>query len=421
LASAVRSAFGWQEKTDGDGNPVPYITDDLIVEILSRLPPRSVCRFKCVSRYWLHDLITHPDFRAKIPQTLTGFFRCNGGDYGDDVHGYPAEDEEDDNDVHGYDFAEDDVHGYDSGDDVTLSVPDFMSIVGEKEHKVISPSLSFLPDDVYRSICVKHCSDGLLVCLCWKVSPTNESDYVVCNPATQQWVTVPGNGHRDRSIMPLHLEADPASASGHYHLFAILNSDLACIAGVDIYSSETGAWSHHETGWAKSAMLFDLPHSVFLQDMLHLVTMDRSIVAVDTKGLTWKTIRLPQDMESEYLCMYNVAFIGVSRGCLHYVNNSNTNYYMLRVWMLQGNDNWIPKHTITTQALFGPRSPDMFNIFLIAIHPECNTIFFSLKDDQKLMSYDMDQEETRVHGILSGGWEINPYLPYVPSWRSIPL
>jgi hypothetical protein len=28
------------------------LTDDLIVEILSRLPPKSICRFKCVSWHW---------------------------------------------------------------------------------------------------------------------------------------------------------------------------------------------------------------------------------------------------------------------------------------------------------------------------------------------------------------------------------
>jgi hypothetical protein len=210
LASALRSAFGWPEKTDGDRNPVLDLTDDLIVEILSRLPSKSVCRFKCVSRYWLHDLITHPEFRDKIPQTLTGFFRSivNYNDGNEDGE------------------AEDD-NGYNSDSTVhATSVPDFLSILGEKQHEVVTPSLSFLPGDLYQSISLKHCSDGLLVCLCWKVSPTNESDYVVCNPATQQWVTLPDYGHGDKFDMQLHLAVDPASVSGHFHLFAILNSDL---------------------------------------------------------------------------------------------------------------------------------------------------------------------------------------------------
>ena len=49
------------------------LTDDLIVEILYHLPVKSICRFKCVSRHW-HGLISHPEHRKNIPQTISGFF-----------------------------------------------------------------------------------------------------------------------------------------------------------------------------------------------------------------------------------------------------------------------------------------------------------------------------------------------------------
>ncbi|XP_037456869.1 F-box protein At5g07610-like isoform X2 [Triticum dicoccoides] len=52
---------------------LPLLTDDLILEILSRLPVRSLHRFKCVSVSW-RDLITDPANRKKLPQTLAGFF-----------------------------------------------------------------------------------------------------------------------------------------------------------------------------------------------------------------------------------------------------------------------------------------------------------------------------------------------------------
>lgn len=47
------------------------LTDDLIIEILSLLPVKSVCRFKCVSRLWYHLISQH---RKKLPQTISGFF-----------------------------------------------------------------------------------------------------------------------------------------------------------------------------------------------------------------------------------------------------------------------------------------------------------------------------------------------------------
>ena len=50
-------------------NPAASLTDELLVEILCRLPVRSVCRFKCLSRSW-RKLISDPDYRKKLPQTM---------------------------------------------------------------------------------------------------------------------------------------------------------------------------------------------------------------------------------------------------------------------------------------------------------------------------------------------------------------
>lgn len=49
------------------------LCDDLIVEILSQLPAKSVHRFKCVSKTW-RELISDRDHRKRLPQSLAGFF-----------------------------------------------------------------------------------------------------------------------------------------------------------------------------------------------------------------------------------------------------------------------------------------------------------------------------------------------------------
>ncbi|KAM0855547.1 hypothetical protein ACQ4PT_049673 [Festuca glaucescens] len=46
---------------------------DALVEILSRVPYKSLCRFKCVSKPWL-ALCSDPKVRKRCPQTLSGFF-----------------------------------------------------------------------------------------------------------------------------------------------------------------------------------------------------------------------------------------------------------------------------------------------------------------------------------------------------------
>ena len=64
--------------------------DDPLVEILSRVPAKSVYRFKCISKAW-RDLIANPLHRKKLPQIMEGFFfdsdRCGDRRVSDDREG----------------------------------------------------------------------------------------------------------------------------------------------------------------------------------------------------------------------------------------------------------------------------------------------------------------------------------------------
>ncbi|KAK1669529.1 hypothetical protein QYE76_057688 [Lolium multiflorum] len=52
--------------------------DDLLVEIISRVPFKSTRCCKCVCRRW-RDVVSHPDHRNKLPRsTLAGFFYKTG-------------------------------------------------------------------------------------------------------------------------------------------------------------------------------------------------------------------------------------------------------------------------------------------------------------------------------------------------------
>ncbi|KAF7039725.1 hypothetical protein CFC21_049675, partial [Triticum aestivum] len=63
-----------KKKRDTESSPVSELSDDLLVEIFSRVPYKSTCCCKCVSRRW-RDLVSHPDHRKKLPQsTLAGIF-----------------------------------------------------------------------------------------------------------------------------------------------------------------------------------------------------------------------------------------------------------------------------------------------------------------------------------------------------------
>ncbi|CAO2169287.1 unnamed protein product, partial [Urochloa humidicola] len=61
------------KKKGGARDAVSELTDDVLADILSRVPIKSLCHSKLVCRRW-RDLISHPEHRKKLPQTLAGFF-----------------------------------------------------------------------------------------------------------------------------------------------------------------------------------------------------------------------------------------------------------------------------------------------------------------------------------------------------------
>ncbi|CAO2180868.1 unnamed protein product [Urochloa humidicola] len=128
---------------------VPNLSKDLIVEILSRVPYRSLCRFKCVSWSWL-ALCSDPDLRKKSPQTLSGFI-C-----------------------------------YSRHQDATQS-PHFLNLSG-RGRPLVDPSPPFL--EGYEGPLFLPCCSSLLLWKVWRSSPS-DPEYVVSNPATQKWILLP--------------------------------------------------------------------------------------------------------------------------------------------------------------------------------------------------------------------------------------
>ena len=133
---------------------LPY---DAMVEILARLPARSVYRFKCVAKAW-RDLIDDPLNRKKLPQTLEGFF-----------------------------FAD-----KPSNVDWTVEDFDFINLLPRSVPLDIDPRFSLLTtgrpeieDLVFADSC-----NGLFLFQHVRMSDSFDMlGYIVCNPATKQWET----------------------------------------------------------------------------------------------------------------------------------------------------------------------------------------------------------------------------------------
>ncbi|CAM0954103.1 unnamed protein product [Alopecurus aequalis] len=337
---------------------VERLTTDLLVEILSRIPVKSLCRSNTITDNWL---LEPPIHITSFPGALR---RC---------------------------------------------LP-------------IDTSFAFLPK--HRCVHLLDCCNGLLLCRWYDISARgDEFRYVVCNPATEKWIILPDSGKATNEVGAVSLGFDP-TLSSHFHVFQFVMDQQFYwdpdIIGVAVYSSETGRWVYKEKRW--NAQIRIINHqlaSVFLNGYLHFQADCRGfspcLVVVDTEGETWMDFGVPDGVFD--------GFIQRSQGRLHYANfQRHEDGVLLRlvVYVLDNYESkeWILKHRIE-YCLYGGIDPSMDRGFdWIAIHPECNLIFFTIGWENKFMCYDMDRRR-QVKMISKLVDNVPPYLPYVPLYAEL--
>ncbi|KAE8813504.1 putative serine/threonine-protein kinase [Hordeum vulgare] len=167
------------------GPPAGRLIDDILVEIISRVPAKALYLCKCVSKYWL-GLIHHPDHRKRLPQTLAGFF------YGSSAS---------------------------TTGQRRLELPfRYTSLSGDRHSAPFGASFTFLPNHHLPVDLLDSCN-GLLLCRCYHVSHgVGAFRYIVCNPATDKWAVLPNSSKDSNEVATTSLGFDPAmqaAAKGH--------------------------------------------------------------------------------------------------------------------------------------------------------------------------------------------------------------
>jgi hypothetical protein len=174
-------------------NSLASLTNDVIIEILHRLPAYSLFYCKYVCRSWNRLIMDYNNHKV-LPRTLAGFF---------------------------YDF--DQGHRR------------YTSVTGEH------PSLSFLPFTLVNVVVLDIYN---VLILCWYRGANDLYRYVVCT--TKKFKELSPGIH---SIGEARLGFDPI-ASSHFHVIECIEEeqDDECM-GVDIYSSKTTALICKESKW----------------------------------------------------------------------------------------------------------------------------------------------------------------------------
>ncbi|XP_047059808.1 F-box protein At5g07610-like [Lolium rigidum] len=370
------------------GEPISKVTDDILADIISRVPYKSTCCCKCVSTRW-RDLISHPDHRKKMPQPLVGFF-----------------------------------HESYNKNRFPKCARYFTNVSGEGE-PLVDPSLSFLPK--YNGLDILDCCNGLLLCRCWKATDPKTLDYVVCNPATERWVVVPATDWSSK-VNVVRLGFEP-TVSSHFHVFEFIDEETwgideselsdcdGCIETLAIYSSKAGVWKHRSLD-----IMFAIPTSsrgVFLNGALHLATSNNFIVVVGVEGNNWRLIDIPMP---PYYDDAPIVGVLLSQRQLYFTNcYSGSDGEELSVWALEDcySEKWTLKHNVSHLELFGASYSSFGNFYnVISFHPGRNMIFIICGYENMLMSYDMDRRKLcficQLGRDCQIGWDKTLCIPYVP-------
>ncbi|KAG2640478.1 hypothetical protein PVAP13_2KG096100 [Panicum virgatum] len=344
------------------GGAVAWLPDDLLMEILSRVPVKSLCRFKCVSKTW-RELIADPPPPPEAPPDLGGSSAASDG-YGGDGCGGGG-------------------HWLDSI---------FIDLVG-RSVPLVDPSFSFPTEKLLgiKHVSILHSCNGLLLLrhslLPYNYTPT--LGYVVCNPATQEWVAVPSSGWVYSGPPEGEDEEDD-----DWEIADLRPSGERRTLEEGGKSTQLGSFWTICPRWA----------APLCNGVLHFI-VDHIQKDQDLIVAPWS----PDCCESE------AAFLGQSQGHHYCISEQKKgNSAQITIWVLEDYDKeeWVMKHSVSSLQLFGSiKWLVNFDYTLVAIHPDRNLIFISHRG-QKLISYNMDSKEAHALSTVREDYDITPYVPY---------
>uniref|UniRef100_A0ACD5X831 Uncharacterized protein n=2 Tax=Avena sativa TaxID=4498 RepID=A0ACD5X831_AVESA len=325
---------------------MPFLTDELVVEILSRLPLKSFCRFKCVCKCWL-AFSSDPHHSQKLPRTPTGLLyqKC---DYGSAIH--------------------------------IARLP--------SSGRDIDTSLSFVP--CHGNLRLMDCSNGLLLC-CYegftKYFP-DISHSIVCNPATEEWVALPPTQPGSDSDYHVMLCFDPLWSQ---HFYVVKFQKCSSQPGVHPLN-ETEIFSSPDFTWHSSLLKSEdgfHSRSHFIHGVLYVEhSSDHCVLAMEidasdtcTQLVKRRTIQLPGlpfRSEMSPCCRGRVA---QSSGVLCYAQQEIDGCVM-QIWSLEGSlsERWVVKHRLNMVDAFGRD---------VLAHTDSSA---SLWSDYYILAFDLDRE-----------------------------
>ena len=262
------------------------LSDDMLVEIVTRLPVKSFSRSKCVSKSW-RSLLSNDYVRSKLPLIVSGVLQPSNstGKNG------PV---------------------YVTTGDANLVAP---------------TGLDFFPFRLNSTLI--DCCNGLLL-----FYSTLTASFHVCNPTTKKYVSLPKPA---RETMLSVLAFDPCR-SRHFKVVNFTGwHDHS--ADIELYDSQSGTWATRQVDWGLDTNALSATMR-YMDGVLYILAQPKQVVAVDlSDNMACSLIELPENAKRE-CCLGKVG------GKLHY---SAIDGNRMRVWMLRDEGEgggWMLKHCV---------------------------------------------------------------------------
>ncbi|KAJ6854301.1 F-box protein-like [Iris pallida] len=355
---------------------VDVLSDDLAMEVLVRLPVRSIMRFRCVSKAW-NSLISELGrrHRDRMPPAMVGYIQ--------EYHGYPQN-----------------TTKFTGIGRRSCYSSDALAAAGTRSR---GPDFSFMPlcyaqeNRTIVSVC-----NGLLLCRYWILQPEPyelcpyEHHHVVCNPATKRWKRLP----ETRGCDPIAVGFDQRLP--HRRHYRVLGEDTRMHPGPDtfrfkMFVSETGSWVDCPGGLPRTLVSSFLEVMFYADGIFYVfgISVVHNVAAVAVVHLLaveeagCRRIPLPPGVrpdgfEGSLLREWSMRGVHPCLGSLDGVLRlaAGTQDEIL-VWALEAGG-WVPKHAVDLLGVVRERLTEigadpglLSTVRFVKFHPDVDVIFLS--------------------------------------------
>jgi len=365
---------------------------DLLTEILIRIPAKPLLKFKSVSKQWL-SLISDPKFciwhachqRVLNPTPnallLNNFYSST-----------PT-----------FQFIP--LIGDDSSSYSQAAVFDYLNV---------SPN--------YR-LKIKNSCNGLILCMsifygCGFDDAGSELKGIICNPTTKQFKTlsfpVPKFGNSKTYSSFYGLAFDPLK-SHHYKIICLhVDYRVSKNPQIYLYSSRTNSWSFLQNS-LEAPTLYGFVNGVFCNDAIHWCSYEQTTLYFDVNTESLKIMPMPP-IFSTVNRFREMMYFGESRGRLHLAGIGRRFISRFDVWeMASDYSGWSLLYNVNLHSMkraFPEQTFDTFSILnvLLAEKEEESKVVISV--DSIAVSLNVYDGTWKMLSVLEPGLEFPAELGY---------